>query len=317
MEAAPHKVVLLGECMLELQGQAFGTLTQAYGGDTFNTAVYLARCGRAAGIEVSYATAVGDDPLSQGLLQRWQAQGLDLSLVRRIPGKLPGMYMIELDERGERSFHFWRDSSAARLYFEAAQTPLEARCHEFGTFYLSGISLAILSPVARERVYALMASMRALGAQVVFDNNYRPRLWPDPLTARACFARAFHLATIALVTADDHQAVMGLGSLDEAVAHAQRLPPPEIVIKRGPAATLLRQAGHSDWQEAATVSVPKVVDTTAAGDSFAAGYLSRRLLGGDALQAAEFGNRLAARVIQHRGAVIAPELMQDLVEDTA
>ena len=105
MEASPHKVVLLGECMLELQGQAFGTLTQAYGGDTFNTAVYLARCGRPAGIEVSYATAVGDDLLSQGLLQRWQAQGLDLSLVRRIPGKLPGMYMIELDERGERSFH--------------------------------------------------------------------------------------------------------------------------------------------------------------------------------------------------------------------
>lgn len=314
MGTMQHKVVLLGECMLELQGQAFGMLTQAYGGDTFNTAVYLARCGRAAGIEVSYATALGDDPLSEGLLQRWQAQGLELSLVRRIAGKLPGLYMIELDERGERSFHFWRESSAARQYFELAQTPLEARCQEFGAFYLSGISLAILPPAARERVYALMASMRALGAQVVFDNNYRPRLWPDPLTARACFTRAFELASTALVTADDHQAVMGLESLEEAVAHAQRLPPPEILIKRGAASTLLRQAGRSAWQQAATVPVPKVVDTTAAGDSFAAAYLSRRLLGADALPAAEFGNRLAARVIQHRGAVIAPELMRDLIE---
>jgi len=39
-----HKVVLFGECMLELQGEAFGSMHQGFGGDTLNTAVYLARC---------------------------------------------------------------------------------------------------------------------------------------------------------------------------------------------------------------------------------------------------------------------------------
>ena len=43
----PLRVVAFGECMLELQGQAFGTMRQTFGGDTLNTAVYLARCGRA------------------------------------------------------------------------------------------------------------------------------------------------------------------------------------------------------------------------------------------------------------------------------
>jgi len=314
----PHRrVALFGECMLELQGQAFGTLRQGYGGDTLNTAVYLARCGAGAGIRVHYATALGDDALSSGLLQRWAADGLDLSLVRRIPGRLPGLYLIDVDAHGERSFSYWRDTSAAKAYFEAgceeAPTPLEQRQAEWDALYLSGISLAILPPAGRERLFALMQALRGRGAAVVFDNNYRPRLWPDAAEARRCYARAFERASLALVTADDHQALLGLGDLNEAVAAAQALPVPEIAIKRGAAATLVRAAG-GDWQQAPTVAVPQVVDTTAAGDAFAAGYLSRRLAGATALDSAVFGNRLAARVIQHRGALIAPVLMADLLD---
>ena len=82
-----QRVVCFGECMLELQGEAFGTMQQTYGGDTLNTAVYLARCGAARGLQVDYATALGDDTLSTGLLQRWQAEGIGTGLVRRLLGK--------------------------------------------------------------------------------------------------------------------------------------------------------------------------------------------------------------------------------------
>ena len=115
---------------------------------------------------------------------------------------------------------------------------------EWDALYLSGISLAILPPAGRERLFALMRSLRERGAAVVFDNNYRPRLWPDAAEARRCYARAFELASLALVTADDHQALLGLGDLDQAVAAAQALPAPEIVIKRGAAATLVRADGR-------------------------------------------------------------------------
>ncbi|MBT9458466.1 MAG: sugar kinase [Burkholderiaceae bacterium] len=309
---AGNKVALIGECMLELQGQAFGQMQQSYGGDTLNTAVYLARCGARDGLQVAYATGLGEDTLSTGLMQRWAAEGLDLSLVRRIPGRMPGLYLIEVDAQGERSFSYWRDTSAARAYFEAESTPLEATTGQWDALYLSGISLAILPPAGRERLFALMQQLRGRGAAVVFDNNYRPRLWPDIAEARRCYARAYELASIALVTADDHQALLGLQSLNEGVAAAQDLPPPELVIKRGAASTLVREPGGG-WQEAPTVPVERVVDTTAAGDSFAAGYLSQRLLGASALDAARLGNQLAARVIQHRGALIAPELMADLL----
>jgi 2-dehydro-3-deoxygluconokinase len=304
-----HKVVLFGECMLELQGEAFGSMHQGFGGDTLNTAVYLARC--ATELQVCYATALGDDSLSAGMLQRWQAERLDVSLVQRLPGRMPGLYLIQVDDQGERSFSYWRDSSAAKAYFDAAITPLEAEADSLDAFYISGISLAILPPAGRERLFALMGRLRARGATVVFDNNYRPRLWANREEALANFDRAYALASIALITADDEQALRNLPTLQAAVDAAQALPCAEVVVKRGRDATLVRSA--SGVLEVPTERVDKVVDTTAAGDSFAAGYLAVRLQGGSMADAARHGNRLAGRVIQHRGALIPQDVMTDLV----
>lgn len=307
-----HKnVVLIGECMLEIHGAAFGAMHQSYGGDTFNTAVYLARCGGSA-LKVLYATAVGDDGLSSELQRRWVLDGIALDLVRTIPGRLPGLYQIEVDEQGERRFSFWRDQSAARAYFDVEQTPLEARAEEWDAFYFSGISLAILPPAARDRLFALVHSLRKRGAKVVFDNNYRPRLWTDVGQARENFQRAFAHSDTALITADDHQALFGYESLDAAIGAAQALDIPEAVIKRGASPTLVR-AGSGPWLPIPAEHVPRVVDTTAAGDSFAAGYLSQRLQGADPETAAHFGNRLAARVIQYPGAIMPQDAMRDLL----
>lgn len=296
--------------MLELQGQAFGQLRQSFGGDTLNTAVYLARCG-GPGLRVHYATALGDDSLSAGLVERWAAEGVQTGLVQRLPGRLPGLYLIELDEGGERRFHYWRGQAAARAYFDTAATALEEQADGLDALYLSGISLAILPEAGRERVIALMTRMRARGALVAFDNNFRPRLWASAADARHWYQRAFAASTLALITADDHQALHGLSDLDVAVASAQALPVDEIAIKRGALPT--RVGVNHAWQDVATEAVPRVVDTTAAGDSFAAGYLAQRLRGTAPAEAAAFGNRLAARVIQHPGALIPREAMQDLI----
>lgn len=296
--------------MLELQGEAFGALRQSFGGDTLNTAVYLARCG-GRHLRVHYATALGDDSLSGGLLSRWADEQVQTGLVQRLPGRLPGLYLIELDAGGERRFHYWRGQAAARSYFETASTALEEQADALDALYLSGISLAILPPSGRERVLALMTRLRAAGKVVAFDNNYRPRLWESVADARYWYGRAFASASVALITADDHQALHGLPSLDAAVSAAQALPVDEIAIKRGALPTVI--GGDGRWQEVPTEAVARVVDTTAAGDSFAAGYLCRRLRGMAPAEAAAFGNRLAARVIQHPGALIPREAMHDLL----
>jgi 2-dehydro-3-deoxygluconokinase len=309
----PPRVLAFGECMIELQGEAFGAMQQSFGGDTLNLAVYLARCAGPR-LRVGYATALGDDRLSDGLLARWALEGLDLQAVRRITGRLPGLYQIATDRTGERHFSYWRGQSAARAYFDTADaatapTPLEAQADSLSALCFSGISLAILPPPGRERLLALAQRLRAAGALVVFDNNHRPRLWAHAAEAQAVHARALALADIALLTLDDEQALWGRDAADQ-LAQTLALACPEVVVKRGAADTLVRLAGQ------APVAVPtqrlaQVVDTTAAGDAFAGAYLAARLTGVDPAAAAAAGNALAALVVQHRGALIPRSAMPD------
>jgi 2-dehydro-3-deoxygluconokinase len=299
--------------MLEVQANGFGPSVLSYGGDTFNTAVYLRRCAAPANIEVSYATGLGTDHLSQTLRKEWENLGLNLNAVEYIEGRLPGMYLIETDSSGERTFHFWRENSAARAYFQATVTALEKNLAQFDCLYFSGISLAILDGASRTRLFALLNQAQLNGSRVVFDNNFRPKLWPDRKMAQEVYLQAFAACQTAMITLDDHQAVFECESLEDALMHAKKLAIPEVVIKRGAADTLVKEENSTDWRSFPTLPVKQVVDTTAAGDAFAAGYLSRRLCGASAEISASYGNALAARVIQHRGALVPLDALQDLI----
>ena len=304
----PRRIALFGECMIELRGEVFGTLQQGFGGDTLNTAIYLARLRQDADLQVSYATAMGADPFSDHMIAAWRAEGIDASLVTRLADRLPGLYAIQVDPSGERHFFYWRDASAARRYFDLPDTPLEETASRLAALYLSGISLAILPAEGRERLLAAMARVRAGGGKVVFDNNFRPRLWPSLPEARACYDRVNALTDIALITLDDEMALRGQASADRALTDALAIGAPEVVIKRGARSTLVGIDG-TQCGAAPVAMVPRVVDTTAAGDSFAGAYLAMRLADVAPLAAARAANRMAAVVIQHPGAIIPAEAM--------
>ncbi len=302
------RIALLGECMIELRGQMFGTMKQAFGGDTLNTAVYLSRLSTNKGVQVSYATDLGTDPFSDAMLTAWEQEGIDTSLVRREQGRMPGLYTIQVDDQGERTFHYWRDMSAAKAYFNSSESPLEAQLDDIDALYFSGISLAILDSSARERLFRTALRLRSRGGKVIFDNNYRAKMWPVTIEARAWYRHAYEMSDIAMITLDDEMALLGLEDEQLACEHAFALPTPEVVIKRGGQPAIVRIAGN-DPVAVPACHVAKVVDTTAAGDSFAAGYLASRLTGNDAISAARTGACLASVVIQHPGAIIPAEAM--------
>ena len=295
--------------MIELRGRMFGPMQQYFGGDTLNTAVYLARLVHDAGIEVAYATELGTDAYSEAMLKAWGEEGIDASLVVREEGRMPGLYTIQVDETGERTFYYWRDSSAAKHYFERESSPLEDQLDTLDALYFSGISLAVLSGDGRERLLGCADRLRRRGGQVCFDNNYRGRLWSGGAAeALEWYRRAYASCDLAMITLEDNQSLYGIADEAAAIEHAWALPPAEVVLKRGSDPTLVRVRGR------APITIPvckvdKVVDTTGAGDSFAAGYLAARLQGQGPEVAARSGNKIASIVIQHAGAIIPNEAM--------
>ena len=294
------RVICVGEVMVELSRGPEGRYGLSYGGDTFNTAVYLAR----AGIPTAYATALGDDPYSDELMALANAENVDSELMLRVPGRMPGLYLIETDGKGERKFYYWRDTSPARELFELpdwatlAEALLSARM-----IYFSGVTLSLYSNTGLGRFLAAVELARKQGAVVAFDGNFRPRGWRGDLArTRTVFAEALKRADIALPTFDDEALLWGDANPEATVARLQAFGIAEIVVKNGPNSALI-----ADKSGREPVPVPEVVvpiDTTAAGDSFNAGYLAARLNGETPAAAVAAAHSLAGQVIQHRGAIM-------------
>lgn len=284
--------------MLELSRVECGGWNMGYGGDTLNTAVHLARSGH----DVAYMTAMGTDPFSANLVDvEWKREGIDTSLVLRHPSRGAGLYAITTDPSGERSFTYWRDSSAAREMFAlpgaaaALDTATQADLIAF-----SLISLAILPTDGRKKLFDLARKIRDRGGQVAFDGNYRTRLWTDASAARQARDEAIALATIGLPTLEDESALSGETYADEVVEHWQGLGCTETVVKLG--------AGGCRMPDGSIIrpgAVLEPVDTSGAGDAFNAGYLGARLPGADMPSSARAGHALAGWTIMRRGAIPA------------
>lgn len=302
-----QRIAVIGECMIELHGEP-PHLTQGFAGDTLNTAVYLARLTEPDPVKVSYITAIGTDPFSDRMLDFWGHEGIDCSNVLRLADRNPGLYIVSVDDNGERSFTYWRGESAAKAMFSCtgAEDNLSA-LREFDWIYLSGITLAILPDESRSKLFHSLQLAKNGGSRIVFDNNYRPRLWPDAATARRFYDELLPLCDIALLTLDDEQLLCPQWTQEQIIAHSRTLGVPELVIKRGAEPCLI----YTDMGETqvAAEKVAKVVDTTAAGDSFSAGYLAARVHGLSVEAAARQGHALASRVIQFPGALIDRQCM--------
>ncbi|XYQ86808.1 sugar kinase [Pseudomonas syringae] len=300
------RVALIGECMIELQQHADGSLRQSFGGDTLNTAVYLARLLGSG--QVDYVTALGDDSFSDAMCKVWSEEGIGLGKVQRLPDRLPGLYCIQTDANGERRFLYWRNEAAVRdCFMTPAAEPILAALTSYDVLYLSGITLAVLGAEGRSRLLMMLAKARSRGAKVAFDNNYRPRLWASVEQAREAYLACLPYVDLALLTEDDEQALYGYTDTDQLLTAYRQRGIDEIVIKRGAQSCIVETDGKRF--EIPTQKVERVVDTTAAGDSFSAAYLAARLKGEHPQQAAEAGHRLAGIVIQHPGALVPKSVM--------
>ena len=290
----------IGECMVEMRPEGDGRFVMGFAGDTFNTAWYARRL-LPADVEVAYLTGVGTDETSRRMTAFMRGAGI-LPETLEIPDRTVGLYLITL-RNGERSFSYWRDTSAARCLANGLER-LPCVSGPGDTVYLSGITLAILPPEGREVLLECVSAARRDGVTVAFDPNLRPRLWRAADEMRDWIMRGAAVADIALPSYEDEAAHFDDGSPRATLDRYRSAGAPTVIVKNG--AGTMHATGPDG--EAVEVSPPElvteVVDTTAAGDSFNAAALAALGAGADLAAAMEAGSRLSARVISKRGALV-------------
>ena len=319
----PARVAAIGECMIERReiGTDPGTGTDPrlqhagaclksvpdifgkFSGDTLNTLTYMARLLDRGRAELFYITAVGMDAGSAAMLAAWEAEGINTAFVRRLRDKFPGSYTISTAQDGERRFSYDRNESAARdLFRDDYAASLSTSLKDLTLFYLSGITVAILPPHDREKLLNLLRTLRRAGAKIVYDPNYRAALWASSAEARDWAGRVYHETDVAMPGFDDEKALFDDATPEHACKRLADLGIAEVIMKNGSSPCLVA-AGQDIIHFPVTVQ-ERVIDTTAAGDSFNAGYISSRLCGHDIAASVRAGQALAGRVIQRPGAVI-------------
>ena len=304
-EVLGGRFLSIGECMVELSEADDGHLRKGFAGDTFNTAWYARAC-LPADWSVDYFTTLGDDAMSDEMVAFMRGAGIGTADIRRLRGKTPGLYMINL-KNGERSFSYWRDSSAARL-LAADGDALRASIEASDVLYFSGITLAILP---REDAYTLLAELRrakAAGKPVAFDPNLRPRLWSSLDAMHTMITDGARASTVVMPSFDDEAAHFGDDSIAGTIRRYRQYGADMVVVKNGPEGATVGTDANETLVPA--VKVDKVVDTTSAGDSFNGAFLAHYLQHGDPLAAAAFAAEIAAKVIQEYGALVSPKKLK-------
>lgn len=323
-------IICIGECMLEVQftDLASKSLTStdlvnidlsntdlvekyladnglAFGGDVYNTAFAIQQCSINRN-KVNFLSAVGDDEFSQQMIACWQQQDIDAEYVSILTGKHAGLYVVKTDDAGERSFTYWRNESAAREFFQSTQFPTlldtiaAPRC-----LYFSGISLAIMSEVNRERLLHYAKQWAESGCVIAFDSNYRPQLWSSIDEARHWVDAAWEVTTIGLPTLDDDQQLFGIESAAQSIEKLCGLGVALGAVKLGKAGCIAFDGDNATGLKipAPKIDTAKVIDTTGAGDAFNGAFIAIYLEHGNCELATKAGVNRAAETVQHLGAI--------------
>jgi 2-dehydro-3-deoxygluconokinase len=298
------RVLSIGECMVELAQAGQGLLRKGFAGDTFNTAWYL-RAALPEDWQVDYLTGLGDDPLSDEMLTFMEKANIGTGAIRRIPGRTPGLYLITLKD-GERTFSYWRDTSAAKLLAEDGDH-LRQAIESADLVYFSGITLAILGVTGAETLLSELRRARAAGKTVAFDPNIRPRLWSDRVRMLDTISAGARAASIVLPSFDDEAAHFDDANVAATIERYRSLGADTIVVKNGAQGATVAEGEQTVFVPA--IPPEKLLDTTSAGDSFNAGFLARLMSGASPAESAAHGAAIASVVIGHHGALIEHALL--------
>ena len=293
------KILSIGECMAEFSpDEQLGKFNLGFAGDTFNTAWYIAN--NHADVNSAYFSKVGDDELSDQMLKFMSDNQVDIRYITTVAGSTIGLYLISL-VNGERTFSYWRNKSAATFLGQNVDDVGNAMKKQ-DMIYFSGITLAILDQNSRENLFSCLKSARRAGKKIAFDPNLRPKLWNDKKEMCDVIMAGANLSDIILPSFEDEATWFSDADPMSTLARYQNVGAETVVVKNaGDPVSFWSQHGTGTYL---VESVEKIIDSTAAGDSFNAEILVGLLREIPLADAINNAANLAKKVLMGQGALV-------------
>ena len=293
------KILSIGECMAEFSpDEQLGKFNLGFAGDTFNTAWYIAN--NHADVNSAYFSKVGDDELSDQMLKFMSDNQVDTRYITTVAGSTIGLYLISL-VNGERTFSYWRNKSAATFLGQNVDDVGNAMKKQ-DMIYFSGITLAILDQNSRENLFSCLKSARRAGKKIAFDPNLRPKLWNDKKEMCDVIMAGANLSDIILPSFEDEATWFSDADPMSTLARYQNVGAETVVVKNaGDPVSFWSQHGAGTYL---VESVEKIIDSTAAGDSFNAEILVGLLREIPLADAINNAANLAKKVLMGQGALV-------------
>lgn len=214
------------------------------------------------GVKARLCAVVGSDNFGTFLIESMLAAGIDTRFISRTARARTTLAFVDLDERNDRSFTFYRKPGADILLTDAG-IPDEAM-EECGVYHFSGVSLT--DEPARGAVLRAARRAKEMGLLVSFDPNYRPFLWPQAAQARQAFEEGMRCADIIKVSEEEVAFLLGQENAAQGAAELAKQYDALVLASCGARGALAANpSGLLGRAEALPVTV---ADTTGAGDAF-------------------------------------------------
>jgi sugar/nucleoside kinase (ribokinase family) len=232
----------------------------------------------ALGSRVGFQSRIGDDPLGRIALERLQQGGVDVSLVRRVPGAITTGLTVILHHELWRNILTYSGTIAETSWEDLDLNYLsDSRHFHFSSYYLQR--------ALRPRVGELFQQLKAKGLTISLDTNDDPDdRWEGGLSEVLRYVDVF--------LPNEREACKAAGTDDlEAAVHKLSQWVPLIVVKLGRKGAMA-QRGAERFTSPTRELV--AVDAVGAGDSFDAGFLHEFVRGSDLKTCLATGNMAGA-----------------------
>ena len=279
------------------------------GGAPANLAVAASRLGA----KTAFIGRVGKDSFGDYLRRCLAENWVDVSGLSVDEKERTTLAVVALDEKGERTFSFYRDPSAD-VNLSMAHVPLElldsTKVLHFG-------SVSLTAEPARTATLEAARTAKARGAWVSYDPNYRASLWPDEGTAIRNMLGPLPLVDILKVSDEELPLLTGIADPAEGSARLAEQGVRLVLVTLGAHGAFYRFDGHTGH----VPGVPCVVgDTNGSGDTFFGAALSQlvKLDSLDQLTIPElecilaFANKAASITTSRHGAIPAMPTLQEV-----